>query len=144
MIKYFYGDLFDSSADAFCQGCLTKSKMNAGIAYQFKQKFPQMYKDYKQKCNKDFFLPGEGYIFRNDEKPHVINLFTQHYGPAKKIYVDSAFAWLNNNHENIKTVAMPKIATGLGKLEWLTVKELLEKHFKSSELSIEVWTLKQR
>lgn len=48
------GDLFDPELnfDALAQGVNTYGVMGAGIAVPFKEKFPEMYEDYKSLCNK--------------------------------------------------------------------------------------------
>ncbi len=143
MITYIKGNLFDSNVDALAHGCNTIGKMNAGIAREFKVRYPEMFDDYKQKCDKGLFLPGEGYIFMNEYPPHIINLATQDRGHAKLSYVDSTLKWLKKNwkKEGLNSVAMPKIASGLGKLEWEAVKELIIAHFSTSKLNLEIWSI---
>lgn len=143
MIEYKFRNLFCSEADALAQGCNTIGKMNDGIAKQFRKKFPEMYEDYKKRCRRGLFLPGQGYIFYNKNPPHIINLATQGNEGAGIVYVESALKWLSDSHEDISinSVAMPKIAAGLGKLEWEIVKEIIEKYFKNSDLNVEIWSL---
>jgi len=141
MIEYYSGSLFDSTADALAHGCNTIGKMGAGIAREFKERYPEMYRDYVQRCREKTFLPGQGYLFRNPEKPHIINLATQAESLARIEYVDSAFAWLRNSYREleIRSVAMPRIASGLGALDWEEVHTLLRRHLGSSDLLIQVW-----
>jgi O-acetyl-ADP-ribose deacetylase (regulator of RNase III) len=141
MIDYFKGDLFDSEADAFAHGCNIVGKMNAGIAKEFRERFPEMYNDFKRRCRKGVFLMGSGYLFRNSQKPHVINLATQGDGFAKLEYVDSALSWLYDSYGvlGLEKVAMPKIASGLGGLNWHEVENVINKYFYSSDLLIEIW-----
>lgn len=143
MIKYHEGDLFESNADALAHGCNTHGKMGAGIAKEFKKRFPEMYKDYLERCRNEAYQIGTGYLYKNTDKPHVINLATQGRGRAKLEHVDSVLQWLflNYNSLGLSSVAMPKICTGLGGLEWDTIKEILNKYFNDSPLIIEVWSL---
>lgn len=142
MIEYKTGNLFTSEANAYVHGCNIKGKMNAGIAVQFRERFPEMFEDYQQRCRKGLFLPGEGYIYYNRNKPHVINLATQDKNNAGIVYMESAFKWLANsfNSLGIENVAMPRIGSGLGELDWDLTREILERYFNDSELKVEVWS----
>ena len=142
MIQYKTGNLFTSNADAYAQGCNTKGKMNAGIALQFKERFPEMFEDYQQRCRNGLFLPGDGYMFKNQNPPHIINLATQGESGAGLEYIDQAFNWLSDtfNELEISNVAMPKIGSGLGGLNWELTKKILEDHFNDSKLNVEVWS----
>ncbi|MFC1741766.1 macro domain-containing protein [Nanoarchaeota archaeon] len=143
MIRYVQGNLFQSDADALAHGCNTVRKMNAGIAKDFRRYFPHMFSDYKKRCSQRLFLPGDGYIYRNNECPHVINLATQADGPAKEEYLGSSLDWLAENFDDLglQSVAMPRIGTGLGGLEWRTVNDMLKERFYDSPLKLEVWNL---
>ena len=144
MLEYKTGNLFTSRADAYAHGCNTNGKMNAGIAKQFKERFPEMFEDYQQKCRKGLFLLGEGYIFYNKNTPHVINLATQGDNGAGIIYIESALEWLSDNYQNfnIECIAMPKICSGLGGLDWKITREIIDRYFGDSDLLVEVWSLK--
>src|SRR3989338_6783026 len=144
MIEYKTGNLFVSQADAFAHGCNTVGKMNAGIANQFKQHFPEMFRDYKDRCRKGIFLPGDAYIFYNEEKPHVINLATQGQGSAQISYIESSLDNLRNIVlcDRVESIAMPRIGSGLGKLDWNIIKEIIERYLRDLELKVEIWGLK--
>ena len=143
MIEFYMGDLFDAEVEALAHGCNTIDTMNAGISKNFKQRFPSMYKDYQKRCEYDIFLPGSAYLFKNPIKPHVINLATQKDSFAQIEYVDSALKWLADSYKDLKiySVAMPKIASDLGKLKWNLVRNILDKHFKNSDLLVQIWSL---
>lgn len=143
MIIYKEGDLFSSNAEALVHGCNTIGRMNRGIAKEFRYNFPEMYQDYLIRCRNGSFLPGTGYIFLNSTQPHVINLATQADGLAKIEYVASTLEWLSQSEDilNLKTIAMPRIASGLGGLEWTTVKNLIKEKLENSTFDIEIWSL---
>jgi len=45
-------NIFDSDADVLVNSTNVKGVMGAGIAREFKRRFPEMYKDYKRACRK--------------------------------------------------------------------------------------------
>ncbi len=143
MLEYIKGNLFDASTDALAHGCNVQGKMHQGIAVEFRERYPEMFVDYKQRCEREEFQLGQGYIFCREEKLYIINLATQGEEGARVQHIDTALAWLARSYMNfrIQSVAMPRIGCGLGKLEWEVVHPLFEKYFENSKLRVEIWTL---
>ena len=143
MIIYRPGDIFKTEAPVIAHGCNTRGLMGAGIAREMRDRFPSMYKDYKRRCSRNEFKPGDAYIFCNETGPHIMNLATQADEGAKYEYVIRA---LSNMHavleeERIRSVAMPRIASGLGGLEPSEIERLIEDEFKDSMIEVIVYTL---
>lgn len=44
------GDLFDIDLPAIGHGCNSRGSMGAGIAVQFRRRYPDMYREYKRRC----------------------------------------------------------------------------------------------
>ena len=80
----------------------------------------------------------------------VFNLFTQEHsrghnstpGKAKTSYVNHALRELRKSleSEKIESIAIPKLATGVGGLEWEEVKGLINKHLADLPVDIYVYT----
>lgn len=141
MIHYQTGDLFAFPADALAHGCNTLGKMNAGIAVEFRNRFPQMYLDYKKKCTEGRFQIGQGYIYKNPSTPHIINLATQdRLHIARLEDIASCLAWLAENQHflGINSIVMPRIGAGLGNIPWSQVRKELEYYLDGSKLDIVV------
>ncbi len=70
MIVVKYGDLLKAKADILVNPVNTVGVMGAGVAKQFKQRFPEMYEDYRRACRE-----GKVYIKIENGKiryrPHV-------------------------------------------------------------------------
>ena len=143
MIVYKQGNLFDSNVDALVQGCNTQGIMSAGIAVEFKKRFPDMYESYRQLCNNEMFILGSGQFYENPTTPHVINLATQESGGAHIRYIKHSLKWIDEKHKEwgIESIAMPRIGCGLGGLDWEIVQSIIERRLGNSELRVEVWTL---
>ena len=142
-INYCNGDLFSSEADAYAHGCNAVGRMGAGIAREFKNAFPRMFADYVERAASGLLVPGSGYVFHNERRPHVINLVTQEdLDGARREFVESSLDWLAQlNDVQIQSVAMPRIGAGLGGLRWRDVRREIERRFYDHRLSIEVWDL---
>jgi hypothetical protein len=59
--------LFDIPSDAFINSINTVGIMGAGIALEFKKRYPEMFDDYKIKCQKNLIKPGDCYSYWHEE-----------------------------------------------------------------------------
>lgn len=137
-------NLWDVPADAYAQGCNMKGKMGAGIAIQFKTRYPAMYKQHVQFCE-DLpkpLVPGGLHYWHDSELPDVYNLFTQVYTgrDARLNACEFAFNMMFNHAQlnNIMTIAMPAIGCGIGGLRWKDVKFVLQQCITKSDFPGEV------
>lgn len=124
------GDIFKvDGVTSYAHGCNCAGAMGKGIAVQFKTKFPEMYKIYKQMCKTGTYQPGDVYDF-DYGKGHVYNLGTQvsWKTSAKLEYIQKALTnmLLCAERYNVKAIAMPAIGAGLGGLKWEDVKKEIE------------------
>ena len=73
------GDLFEcGDADAIAHGCNCAGAMGAGIAVQFKRRWPEMYAEYRRRCADGRFVPGSVFLW-DRSSPKVFNLGTQEH-----------------------------------------------------------------
>lgn len=136
MFEYVKGDIFQSGCEALVNPVNTLGKMGAGLAYAFKKKFPQMNKDYIKVCNAKALRPGFMHIWTNPEgnPKYIINFPTKDdLSPSKLEYITSGLDKLKTVVEkrNIKSIAVPALGSGLGKLPWGVVKTHIENFAKS-------------
>ena len=137
-IQYVTGDLFLSKAHTIAHGVNCEGKMGAGVAVEFRRFFPDMYKEYRKLCHKNILKAGSYFLWK-EGTPWVLNLATQSGKRGAKIYyVENVLQCLAENcgHEGISSIALPRIASGLGGLKWGTVKSIIDTHL--GELSIPV------
>lgn len=141
------GDLFnDTEAKIWIQGVNLKSTMGAGIAKEFKRRYPKMFEIYKQRCDNGQLALGDHVIYKHppieDSKGVIIyNIATQPKpGPCASLEaiekglekIFSVGDQLEKKYWPVK-VAMPRIGCGLGGLDWdkqvkPLVLRLLDKH----------------
>lgn len=60
-----YKSIFDTKADAYVNTINTIGVMGAGIALEFKKRYPNMFDDYKIKCFQHLIHPGDCYIYKD-------------------------------------------------------------------------------
>ena len=131
MIKYIEnGNIFNlPDIKNYAHGCNCAGAMGKGIALQFREKFPEMYTEYKKMCKNGLFNPGDIYTFHYGEG-YVYNLGTQKDWKSKAeiLFIEESlekmFQQADDNH--VTKIALPKIGAGLGGLNWQEVKRVLE------------------
>ncbi len=134
MIYYKTGDLFDAQTEAVINTVNTVGVMGKGIALQFKQRFPENFEVYKQLCEEKKLDVGQLLITPNNSLffKYIINFPTKKHWkqPSQYDYIEDGLAELVKKIKalNIKSVAMPPLGAGNGKLDWEKVKPIIEKH----------------
>ena len=130
IIKFVEGDLFASyeHLNGVAHGCNCVGAMGAGIAAEFKKRFPKMYKTYRKLCLADKLLPGDIFEWL-DGDTMIFNMMTQYdSGPnAKVAFIKRCLSKLQTEffHEAMLPnreykLAMPAIGSGIGWLDWET------------------------
>jgi O-acetyl-ADP-ribose deacetylase (regulator of RNase III) len=140
MIKETAGNLFQSNAEALINAVNCVGVMGKGIALQFKQKFSAEYFNaYKIACQNGELAIGKVQVFElknvQTNPRFIINFPTKNHWrePSKIEYIESGLQSLVEAVEcyKIKSIAMPAIGCGLGGLDYVEVKLLIEKAFDS-------------
>jgi O-acetyl-ADP-ribose deacetylase (regulator of RNase III) len=67
------GDLFANrfKAQALAHGCNCQGSMGAGIATGFRDRYPEMYAEYRRRCKAQprEFNPGDAWLWKADDRP---------------------------------------------------------------------------
>lgn len=140
MIKYVEGDILLTSAAAIAHGVAPGDHLETGLALALRERWPAMAKDFRHHCHTTHPKPGELFAWAGAGGVRIVNLLTQepaeghhghaHPGKAKLEHVNHALRGLRKllEDESIATLALPRLATGVGGLAWDEVKHLIEKH----------------
>lgn len=68
MIRYLKGTVFNAPAKTLVYTVNCMGVMGAGIALEFKLRFPEMYQDYATKCKNKQMRIGVPYIYKYSDK----------------------------------------------------------------------------
>lgn len=134
MLTFLQGNLFDSQAEAWVNPVNCLGVMGKGIALQFKERFPEVFRAYRKLCLEygDGLSPGKLHVclLSNSSTPRaVINFPTKHHwrDPSKYAYVIDGLKSLTVaiKDDNFKSVAIPALGCGNGGLNWKIVKSCI-------------------
>lgn len=152
MLREVSGDLLLSRANVLVHGVAPNDPFHSGLALALRERFPAMYKDFRHYCQTKRPAAGELWAWSGmgpEGLVRIVALFTQAGGyehgakPGRATLSSVAHAlgglrtWIEK--EKPASLAMPRLATGVGGLDWKDVHPLLEQHLGKLELPIEVF-----
>ena len=138
MIEFVTGNIFDADVEALVNPVNCQGVMGKGLALEFKKRFPDNYRIYKELCynedNWQIMEPGDVLVtaVNNNTGPkYIFNFATKdHWSKPSKIeYIEKGLKILVKKIRkfDIKYIAIPKLGCGLGGLEWEEVKKIMKK-----------------
>jgi O-acetyl-ADP-ribose deacetylase (regulator of RNase III) len=151
MIYEVEGDILLTGAQAIAHGLAANDPMNQGLALSLHERYPAMHKDFHHWCHQAHPKPGEAWMWGGADNVRIVNLITQEggYGSSKQ---PGKASEKNVNHalralkkiikkEKFTSVALPKLATGVGGLSWEHVQPLIETQLDDIDIPIYVYSV---
>lgn len=153
MISEVTGDILLSKAAAIAHGVAPNDNFDQGLALALRERWPAMYKDFRHWMHQAHPKTGEVWAWAGPESARLVALFTQEEGPARGGHAGRANV-PNVNHalkklrqfvedEKLSSLALPKLATGVGGLSWDDVRPEVEKHLGDLDIPVLVYTTYQ-
>lgn len=141
MIKFVAGDILLSKAEVIAHGVAPNDDFGQGLALSLRKNWPAMYKDFRHYCQISHPKAGELWVWSGAGGMRIANLMTQEaaYGHGEK----PGKATLSNvrhclkalhqfvEQEGITSLAISRLATGVGGLDWSEVKPVVEEYLGS-------------
>ena len=144
MVQVCAGDIFASTADALVNPVNCEGVMGAGLALQFKKRFPENFTAYAKVCQDGDLHPGKLFTFEDPASNRlIVNAATkaEWRNPSNLDWVVSLGEELRQltQERDIKRLAVPALGTGLGTLPWLVVRDVLAESLMASSVEIELY-----
>lgn len=149
MIQEVTGDILLTNAQTIAHGVGVNDDFKSELAASLRQLWPAMYKDFRHFCQGKRPKCGTLWVWQGTDGRRVINLFTQeppeqkgdHPGPAHVEFVNRALGDLRQYivEEKVPSIALPRLATGVGRLEWSQVQPLIKKHLGDLKIPVYVY-----
>jgi O-acetyl-ADP-ribose deacetylase (regulator of RNase III) len=131
LVTFVKGNIFQSPAQVLTNPVNCVGIMGKGVAIEFKNRFPQLFSDYQQRCAKGQVIPGKPYLWEDDSN-QILNFPTKRHWRDKSLLqdIEDGLKHLASSYEQlgIQSIAMPALGCGLGGLKWSDVQPLIEKH----------------
>ena len=140
MNKINYSPFFDTAAQTLINPVNVVGVMGAGLSFECRKRFPEMFKAYKQYCDQGALDKGKLYLYSPTSGKWVLNL------PIKRSWRDkSSMEWLEAGLKKlavmyeangVTSVAFPKQFESEGALHWGEERVLIEKILGKTKLTV--------
>ena len=144
MIRLVKGDLFQSTMQVLTNPVNCVGVMGAGLAKQFRARFPVMYNDYIGRCSRKVVRLGKPYLWRQPDGYGVLNFPTkQHWRDlSRKEDIVAGLVHLTQHCKewSIESLAVPPLGCGLGGLPWADIGPVLMQHLEALDIPVELYT----
>jgi len=137
------GDLLESDAQTLVNTVNCVGVMGKGIALDFKNRFPDMYRDYVEKCKMGKVRLGKPYLYKGLTPPWVLNFPTKdHWRSVSKLDdIITGLEYILEHYEKwgIESIAVPPLGCGHGQLRWKEVGPLLYHYLSRTDIQVELF-----
>ena len=146
MITYTTASIFDSPALALVNPVNTVGVMGAGLALEFKRRYPTLFEFYKWACRDHELEIGRLVYYNAYGKIIVLFPTKQDWRSQSRIeYIEEGLRSFACDYipEGIPAVSFPMLGCGLGGLNWGDVKPLMEKYLQDVDIPVYIHEVKQ-
>ena len=150
MLKEVSGDILLSGAAAIAHGVAPADNFNQGLALSLREHYPAMAKDFRHYCQISHPKAGEIWTWAGADGKRVVNLMIQEEAPSKQSRPGKATTHNVNLalrklrqlvvEEGFSSLALPRLATGVGGLDWDEVAPLIANHLADLDIPVYVYT----
>lgn len=138
------GNMFKTDLGVVGQGVNTQGLMGAGVAVEFRRRFPLMYEDYRDVCDQGLLVAGGLHHFFEDNTS-IYNIASQRLtgrdATLQRLRAGTVLALEKMDDRKEEGIALPRIGCGIGGLEWDDVRTILGDLADEYDTTVEVWTL---
>lgn len=150
MIIEVSGDILLSNAQVIAHGIAPNDDFAIGLAHSLRESWPSMYKDFRHFCQTQHPKAGTLWSWMGADSKIVVNLFTQEAayhqgekpGRATLSHVNHALRELRHliGSEKFTSLALPRLSTGVGGLDWDDVYPLIQQHLGDLDIPVYVYS----
>jgi O-acetyl-ADP-ribose deacetylase (regulator of RNase III) len=132
MIEYRTGDVLAADTEALVNTVNCVGIMGRGIALQFRNAYPDNFKAYEAACRREEVQPGRMLVFETGQltPKFIINFPTKRHwrGKSRMEDIEAGLKALADEirSRRIRSIAIPPLGSGLGGLDWQSVRPRIE------------------
>jgi len=148
MIKIKKGNIFTTNLQTIVNTVNSVGIMGAGIAYEFRIRFPDMFNKYKIFCDNGQLDIGKLWIYKikesnNENYEFILNFPTKKHwkDSTKREYLERGLEKFVNTYQEkgIISIAFPLLGAGKGGLKEEESISIIKKYLKNIDIPIEIW-----
>lgn len=140
MLHYTDTTVFNVNVQTIVNTVNCVGVMGTGLALEFQLRFPEMEKDYVERCKRKEVKVGKPYLYRNYQTIWILNFPTKNHWkyPSKIEWIEEGLKYFANNYQKggITSIAFPKLGCSHGGLDWDDVSPLMEKYLQNLDIDV--------
>lgn len=140
------GNLFASERQTLVNTVNCMGVMGAGIAMEFKLRYPAMFLRYEQLCRQGHMTVGRLWLYRPDREsgePWVLNFPTKKHWrfPSREEYIVSGLAKFMDTYreQGIESIAFPVLGSQNGGLDEARVIDLMREALQGCKIPVDIY-----
>lgn len=150
MIEVKKGNIFSTQCQTIVNTVNCVGVMGAGIAYEYKLRYPRMFNKYKKYCTDESISIGKLWIYNLETDNNssakyskILNFPTKDHWkyPTKKEYLEKGLQKFLDTYaqKNIKSIAFPLLGADKGGLGEKKSIEIMRAYLSQCEIPVEIW-----
>ena len=145
MILFREGNLLEAEVEALVNSVNTVGVMGKGVALMFKERYPDNFREYAQACEDGAVQLGR--VFATETKELFGPRWILNFPTKGHWRFNSRLEWIERGMQDlvtvidqlqIRSIAIPPLGCGNGRLEWRHVKRIIVEELDRIE-NIEAW-----
>ena len=145
MLTIKTGNIFSTESEYIVNTVNCFGVMGAGIALEFKLRYPKMFEKYKEFSDKKEIEIGKLWIYDKEDK-NILSFPTKNHWrfPSKIEYIERGLQKFVDNYQakKISSIAFPLLGVGKGGLQETDVLNLMDLYLEPIDIDIEIWKFK--
>lgn len=143
-IKFIIGNIFTTTCQTLVNTVNCVGVMGAGIALEFRYRYPDMFEKYKELCEKKEMKIGKLWIYNVPNKnTKVLNFPTKNHWkyPSKIEYLEKGLQKFVDTYKErkITSIAFPLLGAQNGGIEPEVSKAIMEKYLSQCDIDVEIY-----
>jgi O-acetyl-ADP-ribose deacetylase (regulator of RNase III) len=143
-LKHIKGNIFNTKCQTIVNTVNCVGIMGKGIALVHKLRYPKMFSEYQEHCEKKLIKPGVLWLYsKQEDAPWILNFPTKiHWKyPSKLEWIESGLQKFVEMYQQkgITSIAFPLLGTHNGGLDILTVKRVMDSYLSNCKIPIEIY-----
>jgi O-acetyl-ADP-ribose deacetylase (regulator of RNase III) len=148
MIEVKKGNIFTTECQTIVNTVNCVGVMGAGIALEFKLRYPEMFNKYKIFCDDGLINIGNLWIYTIDNKEilgytKILNFPTKEHWkyPTKKEYLEKGLQKFVDTYasKNIESIAFPLLGASKGGMNENDSIRIMKNYLSKCDIKIEIW-----
>jgi O-acetyl-ADP-ribose deacetylase (regulator of RNase III) len=146
MLVYHRTNLLDSNAQTLVNTVNCVGVMGKGIALDFKQRYPDMFRAYKRVCDAHQLDVGKLLLWQGPDH-WVLNFPTKKHWrhPSRVEWIEAGLEKFvaEYSRRGVTDISFPRLGCGNGGLKWEVVKPVMERYLANLPINVFVHGLHQ-